>query len=235
MTRVWTKFGIVNHLAAAYGYRRYLELCTPNTGNQYAGADRSRLTCHRLLYRCPEGFDDGMPIDFRSVGLDIFECLAEIERQGLRFDIVFVDPWHLYETTARDLRAAFDLVVDGGTVVVHDCLPLRAEIATPEPSPIEWCGVTYQAYVDFVTTRDDLTYYTVDVDYGCGVIKKQRVDLAPEADTASVVRRWHTLGGDFNERFRFFQEYRQPLLGLKSAEEFLASERLLEPPLSSAR
>ena len=156
------------------GYRRYLELCCDTTGWLYAKIDRTRLTdCRRLMYRRPADFAaDGLPIDYRSATLDIGACLDQIADEGPAFDIILVDSWHEYETSRRDLDAAFRLIGPGGTLVVHDCLPPRAEIAGPDFREGEWCGVSYQAYIDFVTARDDLAYCTVDVDYGCGVIEK---------------------------------------------------------------
>jgi hypothetical protein len=42
----------------------------------------------------------------------------------------------------------------------------------PKYIPGEWCGVSYRPYVDFISQRNDLAVYTVDTDYGCGVIRK---------------------------------------------------------------
>ena len=67
---------------------------------------------------------------------------------------------------------------------MHDCLPPRSEIAVPNYIQGEWCGVSYQAYVDFISQRHDLAVYTVDTDYGCGVIRKL-VDPSPESATAA--------------------------------------------------
>ena len=48
-------------------------------------------------------------------------------------------------------------------------------MASPTPIGGEWCGVSYKAFLDFVLSRNDLDYCTVDIDYGCGVIFKQRL------------------------------------------------------------
>ena len=174
---------IINHLVAVHGYRRYLELCTTVTGGLYGAVDRAPLTvCKRLLYRCPSDFDDGLGIDYRTSTLDIGECLSSIPENDLPFDIALIDSWHEYGTSWRDLQEAFRLIRPGGTLVVHDCLPPRAAVAGAQPIPGEWCGVSYQAYIDFVHDGDDLEFYTVDVDYGCGVIRKAR--------KRSWLRRW---------------------------------------------
>src|SRR5688500_630622 len=115
MSRSWRKAELINHLAEIHSYGRYLELCTPTTGGFYARIDRTRLLCHRLIYRCPAGFSDGSDIDFRSPDLDISTCLHEIDERQLRYDIILVDPWHEYESSWRDLNVAFELLDPAGT------------------------------------------------------------------------------------------------------------------------
>jgi hypothetical protein len=74
-----------------------------------------------------------------SSDLDISECLREIGQRQLRYDIMLVDPFHEYETSLRDIVAAFDLVVPGGIIVVHDCLPPSKTLAAPNFIPGAWC------------------------------------------------------------------------------------------------
>jgi hypothetical protein len=225
----WNKAHIVNYLAGVRGYRRYLELCCASTGWRYAEIDRSKLLdCRRLIYRCPDEFDDGLPVDYRSGTLDIGACLDKIAAEDRSFDIVLVDSWHEYATSWRDLNEAFRLIGEGGMLVVHDCLPPRAEIAGPEPMPGEWCGVSYQAYIDFVTGRDDVAYYTVDADYGCGVVRKLAGPSAARATCAGaeLLAGWRGQRDDPLAAFAFLQAHKQILLNLITADEFFARERL---------
>ena len=100
----WNKAHLINHLAGVHGYRHYLELCTFMSGGRYDEIDRAKLpTCRRLMYRCPDDFDDGLTIDYRSATLDIGECLKTISQEGRSFDIVLVDSWHEFEPSWRDL------------------------------------------------------------------------------------------------------------------------------------
>jgi hypothetical protein len=169
----WNKAHLINHLAEVHGYRHYLELCTSSSGGRYAEIDRSKFaTCSRLMYRCPDGYDDGMAVDYRSADLDIGACLESIREEGRIFDIALIDSWHEFGTSWRDLVEGFRLIRAGGSLVIHDCLPPSAEIAVPQYVLGEWCGVSYRAYVDFISERNDLAVYTVDTDYGCGVIRK---------------------------------------------------------------
>jgi hypothetical protein len=121
----------------------------------------------------------------------------------------------------------FRLIRANGTLVVHDCLPSRQEIAVPKYVPDEWCGVSYQAYVDFISQRYDLAAYTVDTDYGCGVIRKL-AEPSPESATAASVELladWRSKRGDPMEAFAFLQTHKKVLLNLITTDEFFARER----------
>jgi methyltransferase family protein len=110
----------------------------------------------QLMYRCPDDFDDGMGIDFRSVDLEIAGCIKQIGH--LRFDVILLDAYHAYETSLRDLTFARDLLTDHGTIVVHDCDSPSEKVAHPDFIVTSWAGVTYKAYLDFVMKCDDLAY-----------------------------------------------------------------------------
>ena len=226
---VCTKADIANHLADIRGYRSYLEICIPTTGLRYAEVDRSKFdTCHRFMYRCPDHFDDGMSIDFRSADLEIADCIRQIRDQ--RYDVILVDPFHAYETSLRDLRLALDLLADGGTVIVHDCDPPSEEVATTQFNAESWAGVTYKAYLDFVTERDDLVYFTVDTDWGCGVIRKKSpfIKQTAASEGNSLAIQWRRFGDDYQSAFRFLQANKVALLKLITVEEFLNAETIVQ-------
>jgi hypothetical protein len=230
LSALYTKADLINDLTGIHGYRRYLEFCTFTTGHMFAQIDRTRLQCHRLMYHCPEGHSDGLELDFLSPSFDISSCIDEIRARGLRFDIILADPFHEYGPSLRDLEVAFDLIAPGGTVVVHDCLPPHPALAVPHYINGPWCGVTYKAYVDFVTGRDDLDYYTVHADYGCGVIRKlaagERLPLfpSPGPEFSELVQRWRALGDDYDAAYRFLQRHHGPLLKLCGVEDFVRVE-----------
>src|SRR5437588_8669602 len=110
----WDKTDIIHYLSDLYGYQSYLELCTPTTGALYHKIDRSKFrTCHRLMYRCSSSFDDQMDVNFRSSHMGTKDLIETIHAFGLRYDVVLVDSFHLYDTSYRDLADAFNLMTDG--------------------------------------------------------------------------------------------------------------------------
>ena len=76
---------------------------------RYREIDRAYFAVsHRLMYRCPSDYADGLPIDFRSIGLDIeLKLVIGNERpSGGKVDLV------LLKTIARAHRW-FDWLVSG--------------------------------------------------------------------------------------------------------------------------
>ena len=233
--KTWTKTDLINELAAVHGYRSYLEICTPTTGRLYATVDRDRYTtCHRLMYRCPDKFDDGLPIDFRTSGLDIERHLRVIRAVERKYDVILVDPFHEYETTIRDLREACELLQPNGTILVHDCFPTDEKIVEPRYQIGSWCGVTYKAYIDFVLATPRLWFCTVDTDFGCGVIRqpaqfarddRAALPFVAESSKQLAFQDWKQAGSDYGKAFRLLQVHATTLLNLVTVEEFLAVEQ----------
>jgi hypothetical protein len=183
------------------------------------------------MYRCPLDYSDGWPIDFRSVGLDISACVRSIRDRGYRYDCILVDPWHEYGASMRDLAEALSLLTDRGTIVISDCLPRTAALAAPDSIAGEWCGTTSNAYLDFVLARANLEYRTVDIDYGCGIIRER-------SSLARLCRWWPTsrrrkaliaqrrgLGNDFSKTLCVLPQDRALLYNLRSLDDFIAEEQ----------
>ncbi|MBN8936640.1 MAG: hypothetical protein J0I13_10240 [Rhizobiales bacterium] len=223
------KMDIVHRLMDRFGYSRYLEIATSTTGLYHHEIKRGRLAvCRRLLYNLPPDFSDGQPIDYACAGLDISPALTAIAAEGVRFDIMLVDPYHGYEQSYRDIAEAFTMLEPGGALVVHDCLPPDESLARPEFTPGSWCGVTYKAYLDFVLGRADLRYLTVDTDYGCGVVRKVPVEVRAAPPSARWLRprdrvqTWRRFGDDYAAAWRYFSRNTPSLLRLVGAADVLS-------------
>jgi hypothetical protein len=226
-----SKAEIVNALARKRGFSSYLEISTGKTGNHFADIDRTQLTtCHRLMYGCPDDYSDGLEIDFRTRGVGISSFFDEVRQRGTKYDIMLVDS-SSHECSMRDLSYALSALVDGGILVVHDCDPPGERPTSSAFHSGDSCGVTYAAFVEFVLSRDDIDYYTVDTDFGCGVIKKRGSLPSPHrlsAVPATEVRRlfWETIRGDETLRYVAFKERKRELLRMISVREFFESESL---------
>jgi len=222
----WDKTDIIKYLSKLRNYRSYLEICTPTTGNLFAKINQPNFDiCHRLMYRCPRDFSDGLNIDFRSPSSDIAQCIAEIRCSSLRYDIVLVDPWHEYETSLRDIELAFSLLTDFGSIVIHDCDPPTDDLISPQVSPGSWCGVTFIAYLDFLAQSSGLRYCTVDTDFGCGIIQKSCNALNKAlTDTFVFKEEWKRVRENPYQAFHFMKKFRHSFLKLVQVDDFIRAE-----------
>jgi hypothetical protein len=196
-----------------------------------------------MMYRCPADFSDGMPIDFRIRSHQLTDCVQGLISEQRQYDVILLEPWHEYEESCEALAAALRLISEGGTIVVHDCLPPARDYATVRYEGGAWCGVTYKAFVDFVHARNDVAYLTVDTDFGCGIIRKRnsantlvfelfrknapiRTGLwnafrkRPPTPCDELIRQWVNLGNDYDTAFKYLHLHKATLLNLTSVDLF---------------
>jgi len=221
------KTDLVHLVSKRLNLTNYLELCTSTTGQCYGHIMPWRFSSsRRLMYNCPDGFDDGYPIDLRIGNFDISSALNQLKADASKIDICLVDGFHTYDCAIRDLKCAFELLSDGGVLVVHDCLPPSESVMSPTYIPGDWAGVSYRAYLDFVLARNDLDYCTVDIDWGCGIIVKND-NLSFMTDAPSFVRKsklasdWFSIHSDDKAALKFFMQNHKQLLRLISVGTFV--------------
>jgi hypothetical protein len=229
------KSTVCNLIGAKYGYRSYLEISTPTTGWQDHLIDKDQFTHRELLvYALPSDRHDKPGTTYRTsltTSSKLVRAILASHREP--YDLVFVDPHHTYENSYEDLIGALELVRPGGTIVVHDCNPTNPSIAQPQYQSGEWCGVTYWAFIDLVLGRSNIRYFTVDCDYGCGVIYKLPHAHAPEPrklEPATLELEWAAAKWSDDGRYQFFDRNRAGLLNLWTVDEFISREGLVLPP-----
>ncbi len=66
---------------------------------------------NRVIYHAAPDFDDGQPVTCLGSSTDSSECLRQFVDQRRTFDLIFVDPWHTYESSLRDIQLALTLLV----------------------------------------------------------------------------------------------------------------------------
>ena len=129
------------------------------------------------------------------------------------FDIVFIDGLHTAEQVHRDFTNAVKFLNPGGCIVFHDCNPPTEAHGAPEPSVWKtnketgekyfvWCGTVWQTVCEIGLD------FTVDTDWGVGVIYAEDVDH----NTIHLNR----------YPWEHFDKYRKNLLSLISVDEFKA-------------
>jgi hypothetical protein len=97
-------------------------------------------------------------------------------------DLAFIDGLHLFETALRDFIETERWCAPGGTIVLHDCVPLSAVTATRERRTRFWVGDTWKAAWTLARRRPDLRLRTI-LTPPSGLVVVRRLD--PSSRTLS--------------------------------------------------
>jgi len=183
---------IINHLIEYNGYSRYLEI-----GVRHGNNFREIKIDHKDSVDPAPKCDCSYPM----TSDDFFKNTKPAQK----YDIIFIDGLHIKEQVIRDVNNSLDRLNDGGVIVMHDCNPKNPEHATEKYNGGIWNGTVWEAFVEFRFTSSDLCMCVVDVDHGCGIIRRGAQD---------------TLDRPTKMSFDFFQQNRMKLLNLISAGDF---------------
>jgi hypothetical protein len=108
---------------------------------------------------------------------------------GKGIDVAFVDGLHTYDQSLKDVENCLKYLNEDGVIVMHDCSPLNhASAYTVKESVKEvlelagkgelpgwndtWNGDVWKALVHTRIAHDDLEVFTLDLDFGLGIISR---------------------------------------------------------------
>jgi SAM-dependent methyltransferase len=189
---------ILNTLVDKYGYRSYLEI-----GQGQREQNLDWIQCPIRIGVDPE---PTLNAAYKMTSDDFFA------QNNDTFDLVFIDGLHHADQVERDILNALAILNDDGTIVVHDCNPLAEEYqrVPPPKNPKAWTGDVWKTWVKFRASRPDLMMYVVDIDFGCGVIRRGRQDTIRIPDPLTYAQ---------------LDSHRAEWLNLVSVQDFLARLR----------
>ena len=212
--KIRTRTQLLNHLIARYGYRRYLEI----------GVRTPKDNFDHIQVAEKHGVDPDpiQPCSHRMTS-DAFFAQLDAAPAPSAYDLIFVDGLHLADQVERDVENSLRHLSDGGAILLHDVNPTAEASQTEEYIPGKpWHGTVWKAWAKLRGTRPDLFMCVIDMDEGCGVIRKgSQTCYAP----------WPLPAGEALS-FPYLAAHRRELLNLVSLPEFL---RLDAPFLASAR
>lgn len=189
------RFEILNRLIETFGYKTYLEI----------GVRRGE--CFRMVNIQQKESVDPKP-QWKATHVmtsdDFFKSAS-----GRKWDLMFIDGLHLEEQVDKDIENCLAHLSDNGTIVVHDCNPPTE--ANQRRRPVRgahgWNGTVWRSLVKVRARQNGLSVFTVDTDWGCGVIRRGTRDLI-------------NLPDQFD--YKMLEKNRARWLGLISVEEFKA-------------
>lgn len=142
-------------------------------------------------------------------------------------DIALVDGLHTCKQAQRDIENCLSYLNDGGVIVVHDCNPHDAAAAYPVKASIQevldkvknwelpgwqgqWNGDVWKTIANLIRTRQDLRIFTLDMDFGLGIIMKGEPEHTHNF-TAQEIE---------DNDYAFFDQHRRELINLKPPKYF---------------
>jgi len=184
---------IINHLIKKNNYKRYLEI----------GVRDPESNLNLIDIEHKDGVDPAGRCNYPITSDDFFEQLDE----NVKYDIIFIDGLHLDYQVEKDITNSLKHLSDGGTIVMHDCSPIKEEHQVEEyVLGTTWNGTTWKAYVKFRMTDENLNMCVVDTDHGVGIISKGKQTLFPKSDVLD---------------FKLLDENRKEILNLITPQQFL--------------
>ena len=82
---------------------------------------------------------------------------------GRPVDMVFIDGLHLFEHALRDFVNAEAIAAPESLIVVHDCLPADAVMASRVRTTVDWTGDVWKLVLCLLDNRPDLDLSILDV------------------------------------------------------------------------
>jgi len=179
--KIKTRTDLCNHLIAVNGYRRYLEIGVRDPRDNFA----------KVRVAEKHGVDPNprRPVTFQMTSDAFFAQQAAAVGDRTPYDMVFVDGLHVADQVERDVLGSLELLAPGGMLVLHDCNPVTEKAAADEYIyGTHWNGTVWKAWVKLRATRPDLFMCVVDMDEGCGVIRRgaQQLLSPPTLDYAAM-------------------------------------------------
>jgi GT2 family glycosyltransferase len=206
-------WNVLNHIARRIGAKRYLEIGTMSgdsleridvTEKWGVGPQLTHGAVQMMRVRRP-------PVAtalLRMTSLTFFDTVIVPD-----LDLVFIDGDHRADLVYEEVMRSLPLLSSTGIIVLHDCNPQSEPVqripTTPGDLPVgDWTGDVWKA-VARLRREGVHDVCTVDIDWGCAVIRPYRgqgaIDLPAPAELT----------------YAMLEQDRDKLLGLVSVDDFL--------------
>ncbi len=117
-----------------------------------------------------------------------------------RVDVALVDGLHEFEQALQDVLNLEKYMSPRGVIFIHDCNPSRREHT--EGSGRAWTGDVWKVAYYLTTYRRDLTFFTLDCDWGVGVLTGFGASSGSELPSSEILERCKLLDYERLDRNR---------------------------------
>lgn len=195
------RYEIINKFIEKFDFKDYLEI------GVFKGECIREIKCDNK-----DGVDPGVEkvlIEEVNYPMDSNQFFKQNQK---KYDIVFIDGLHHSEQVDLDIVNSLKWTNENGIIVLHDCNPPTPNHAAVPQIQETWNGDVYKSVLKFQRDNVKHNYYTIDTDWGVGVIVKNKPPMNKMEDSfySSGINDWH-----------FFHTNRDNLLNLISVDKFL--------------
>jgi hypothetical protein len=195
------RYEIINKFIKKYNFKEYLEI------GVFKGECIKEIECENK-----DGVDPGIEnvlieeVNYPMGSNEFFN------QNNKKYDIVFIDGLHHSEQVDVDIINSLKWTKDDGVILLHDCNPPTPNHAAVPQIQETWNGDVYKSVLKFQRDNTNHMYYTVDTDWGVGVIIKNQnpTNKMSEDDYNQGINDWY-----------YFDTNRNQLLNLISVDKFL--------------
>jgi hypothetical protein len=166
-----TRTDIINLFITKYNYKSYLEIGV---------ADGSNFTMVDVEFK--ESVDPAEDNTEYSIANPTYRMTSDefFEKyHQKKYDIIFIDGLHESHQVDKDIQNSVKALNDGGVIILHDCNPIEEIHQRVPRESVIWNGDVWKSFVKFKETNLEWDCYTVNTDWGCGVLKKREVKVLP--------------------------------------------------------
>jgi hypothetical protein len=187
------RWDILNLLTKRFDYKSYLEIGVQNPESNFAkiGID----------YKVSVDPSPWGECTFIGTSNEYFDSITD----DTKFDLIFIDGLHHYEQVLMDIENSLRHLNEGGTIMVHDCLPTTERMQERDDHGGEWTGDVWKTMSILRMEKTDLTIYTVNTDYGCGIIQRGINEPHTKVDLT----------------YNYYNENKKQLLNIIEVNEFI--------------
>ena len=205
-----TRTEVINNFIKKNNYNSYLEIGIDNPDNNFNKINiknKRGVDPYDKKLRVSTHWNDVNRENFSSQIQYVMTSNQFFEQNSQMFDIIFIDGLHLDFQVKKDMESSLKYLNEGGTIILHDCLPPRYEGQLEKDIGYGWWGTVWKTFALFRITRPDLKMYTIDTDCGLGIISKGRQEV---------------FGLNNNEGIEWdlFEKNRNTLMNVITVEEF---------------
>ncbi len=173
-----TRTEIINKLIDQNSYKSYLEI----------GVRDYFINCDKVICDLKHSVDPfpQNKCDYKMTSDEFFSQVNE----DVKYDLIFIDGLHLSEQVDKDIENSLKHLSEGGTIVMHDCLPEQEANQFRNPVISQWTGDVWKSVVKIRTYRDDISVDVVDTDWGCGILRRTSNVSISQVDISTLDWNW---------------------------------------------